>query len=66
MRIEPLALRRLDMSLHTIRLTLTPVVTMLWSFALFGSVPSLAEALGGAIVLAGVLLVTGSRAARGR
>jgi drug/metabolite transporter (DMT)-like permease len=61
-----LALRRLDMSLHTILLTLSPVVTMLWSFALFGSVPSLTEGVGGAIVLAGVLLVTGSRTARGR
>ena len=61
-----LALRRLDMSVHTILLTLSPVVTMLWSFVLFGSVPSLAEGIGGAIVLAGVLLVTGSRTARGR
>ena len=59
-----LALRRLDMSLHTIILTLSPVVTMLWSFALFGSVPSLREVLGGLAVLAGVALVTG-RPARG-
>jgi O-acetylserine/cysteine efflux transporter len=61
-----LALRRLDMTLHTILLTLSPVITMLWSFALFGSVPSAREALGGIAVLAGVLLVTGSRTARGR
>ena len=53
-----LALRRLAMSLHTIILTLSPVVTMLWSFALFGSVPSLREVLGGLAVLAGVALVT--------
>jgi drug/metabolite transporter (DMT)-like permease len=39
---------------------------MLWSFALFGSVPSLTEGVGGAIVLAGVLLVTSNRTARGR
>jgi len=59
-----LALRRLDMSLHTIILTLSPVVTMLWSFGLFGSVPSPREVLGGLLVLAGVLVVTTSRAGR--
>ena len=59
-----LALRRLDMTLHTIILTLSPVVTMLWSFALFGSVPSGRELLGGLAVLAGVALVTG-RPSRG-
>lgn len=56
-----LALRRLDMSFHTIILTVSPIVTMAWSFALFGSRPSPQEAIGGAAVLAGVLLVTASR-----
>jgi drug/metabolite transporter (DMT)-like permease len=56
-----LALRRLDMSFHTIILTMSPIVTMAWSFALFDSRPSLQEAVGGAAVLAGVLLATASR-----
>ncbi len=57
-----LALRRLDMSLHTILLTLSPVVTMGWSLVLWGSRPSVQELLGGLGILAGVLLVTASRA----
>ena len=57
-----LALRRMDMSFLTILLTLTPVVTWLWSIFLFGSRPTLAEIAGGLATLAGVLLVTASRA----
>jgi drug/metabolite transporter (DMT)-like permease len=57
-----LALRRLEMSLHTVMLTLSPVVTMGWSLLLFGRWPSLQEIGGGAAVLAGVLVVTASRA----
>lgn len=57
-----LALRRLDMSFLTILLTLTPVVTWLWSVALFGGRPSAIEAAGGVATLAGVLLVTACRA----
>ncbi len=57
-----LALRRMDMSFLTILLTLTPVVTWLWSIFLFGSRPALAEIAGGLATLAGVLLVTVSRA----
>jgi drug/metabolite transporter (DMT)-like permease len=57
-----LALRRLDMSFLTIVLTLTPVVTWLWSFALFGGRPTGIEVGGGVATLAGVLLVTASRA----
>lgn len=57
-----LALRRLDMSLLAIILTLTPVVTWLWSMALFGGRPAGQELLGGAATLAGVLVVTSSRA----
>lgn len=59
------ALRRMDMSVLTIVLTLTPVVTWLWSTALFGGRPGLQEILGGAATLAGVLAVTTSRARRG-
>jgi drug/metabolite transporter (DMT)-like permease len=57
-----LALRRLDMSLLTIILTLSPVVTMAWSFALWGRTPSLQEIAGGVAILAGVLIVTTARA----
>jgi drug/metabolite transporter (DMT)-like permease len=57
-----LALRRLDMSFLTILLTLTPVVTWLWSIALFGGRPSAIECAGGIATLAGVLLVTACRA----
>ena len=57
-----LALRRLDMSFLTIVLTLTPVVTWLWSMAAFGGRPSAVEVAGGVATLGGVLLVTASRA----
>jgi O-acetylserine/cysteine efflux transporter len=57
-----LALRRLDMSFLTILLTLTPVVTWLWSIAAFGGRPTGIEIAGGIATLAGVVLVTISRA----
>lgn len=57
-----LALRRMDMSLLTIILTLTPVVTWVWSIALFGGRPSAVEIAGGIATLGGVLIVTASRA----
>ena len=57
-----LALRRLPMSRLTLILTASPVVTILWSLALFGSVPTRAEAAGGVAILAGVALVSAGRA----
>jgi drug/metabolite transporter (DMT)-like permease len=57
-----LALRRLDMSFLTIVLTLTPVVTWLWSIVAFGGRPTAVEVAGGVATLAGVVLVTASRA----
>ncbi len=56
-----LALRHFKLSVHTILLTLSPVVTILWSLALFGTRPSLQGLLGGLIVIVGVILVTTSR-----
>ena len=53
-----LALRRLKMSIHTILLTLSPALTILWSLALFGERPSPQGFIGGTIIVAGVLLVT--------
>jgi drug/metabolite transporter (DMT)-like permease len=55
------ALRRLDMNVFTILLTLSPVVTILWSLLLFNTVPGLQQFAGGAAVLAGVMVVTWPR-----
>jgi drug/metabolite transporter (DMT)-like permease len=49
------------MSVHTILLTLSPVVSILVSLLLFGTFPSGQELLGGLFVLAGVALVTRGR-----
>jgi hypothetical protein len=57
---------RLDMSFLTIILTLTPVVTCLWSIIVFGGRPPATEIGGGIATLAGVLLVTVSRAGLGQ
>ena len=53
-----LSLRRMSMSIHTVILTLSPVVTILWALALFGETPSLISLIGGALVVGGVALVT--------
>lgn len=53
-----LSLRRMPMSIHTIILTLSPVVTILWSILLFGSLPSVVSLAGGVLVILGVALVT--------
>lgn len=57
-----LALRRLQMSIHSIILTLSPVVTVLWSLFLFGSIPTPQELAGGLTVIAGILMLSASRA----
>lgn len=54
-------LRMFRMSVHTILLTLSPVVSILVSLLLFGTFPSGQELLGGLFVLAGVALVTRGR-----
>ena len=56
-----LVLRRFKLSILTILLTLSPVVTILWSLALFGERPSLQGLLGGTAVILGVILVTMSK-----
>lgn len=53
-----MALRRLRLSLHSIFLTLSPVVTIGWTLLLFGIRPTPQQLLGGAGVIAGVWLVT--------
>lgn len=52
------ALRRLDLSILTILLTLSPVITILWSLLLFGQAPSWQGLVGGTAVIAGVIIVT--------
>jgi len=56
-----LALRRFQMSFHTIFLTLSPVITVIWSFFLFDLKPSVQSFVGGLAVIAGVAFVTLSR-----
>jgi drug/metabolite transporter (DMT)-like permease len=53
-----LSLRRMTMSIHTIILTPSPVVTILWSLALFGETPSALGLAGGFLIILGVALVT--------
>ena len=52
------ALRRLNISMLTIALTLSPVAAITWSFFLFGSQPSLPQILGGISIIIGVFIVT--------
>lgn len=54
-----LALRRLNLSLHTIILTLSPVAAIGWTMFLFDVWPTPRQLVGGAAVLAGVLLTVG-------
>jgi drug/metabolite transporter (DMT)-like permease len=56
-----LALRRLNLSYFTVLLTLSPVITILWSLALFQERPGLQGLLGGAAVILGVLIVSARR-----
>jgi len=53
-----LSLRRMPMSIHTIILTLSPVVTILWALLLFGALPTSLGLAGGALVVLGVAVVT--------
>ncbi|KAA3657669.1 MAG: DMT family transporter [Chloroflexi bacterium] len=56
-----LALRRFKLTIHTILLTLSPVVAILWTLLLFGIWPSLQGLLGGTAVIIGVIIATMSR-----
>ena len=51
------ALRRLKLTVHTILLTLSPVLAILWSLLLFDSHLTARQIVGGLIVLIGVLIV---------
>lgn len=52
-----IALRRLDLSIHTLVLTLSPVVTVIWTMVFFKHFPSIRQVLGGIIVILGVFIV---------
>lgn len=53
-----LSLRRMRMSIHTVILTLSPVVTIVWALILFGDMPTRISLIGGAFVILGVFAVT--------
>jgi len=53
-----LVLRRMQMSIHTIVLTLSPVAAVLWAFILFDSAPAAQQLIGGVGVILGVFMVT--------
>jgi drug/metabolite transporter (DMT)-like permease len=53
-----LALRRLDRTVLTIALTLSPVVTWLWSIPLFGGRPTPTELVGGVMIVVRVIVVS--------
>jgi drug/metabolite transporter (DMT)-like permease len=52
-----LALRRLKLSIHAIILTLSPVAAILWALFLFDTLPNIQQAIGGAGVIIGVMVV---------
>lgn len=54
-----LTLHRLNLSLHAIILTLSPVATIAWTLLLFGVWPTLQQLIGGAVVIVGVMMTVG-------
>ncbi len=56
-------LRRMTMSIHSIVLTLSPVVAILLAFLLFDTVPTTQQFMGGFGVIVGVFMVTLRRSA---
>lgn len=54
-----LTLKRLNLSLHAIILTLSPVVTIGWTLLLFGVLPTFQQFIGGVAVIAGVMMTVG-------
>ena len=56
-----IALQRLKMSVHSIVLTASPLVTVIWAVLLFGTLPTLQQLLGGVAVIVGTLVVVSQR-----
>ncbi len=59
-------LRQMTLGTHTILLTLSPFITVIWSFVLFQEIPTAQALIGGIIVTAGVLLVTRGEGRKGK
>lgn len=53
-----LALRRLKLSIHTLVLTLSPLVAILWTIVYFDIYPSSRQLMGGALIIFGLLIVS--------
>ncbi|MEM8858961.1 MAG: DMT family transporter [Chloroflexota bacterium] len=51
------SLRKVEMSYHSIILMLAPVVTIFWSLLFFRETPSWQSVIGGAVVIAGLVIV---------
>lgn len=58
------ALRRLKLSLHSIILTLSPVATIGWTILLFNVLPTAQQLIGGAAIIAGVIILSLGRPKR--
>ena len=54
-----LALQRLALSLHSVVMTLSPVVAIGWTLLLFDIWPTWRQLLGGAVVICGVMMALG-------
>jgi drug/metabolite transporter (DMT)-like permease len=61
-----IALRRLNLSIHTLVLTLSPVVTILWTIVIFSIYPSAKQLVGGIIVILGIFIIGRYRESKGR
>jgi drug/metabolite transporter (DMT)-like permease len=59
-------LRAINVSLFAVVMTLSPVLTTLWTFLLFGVRPGLQQLIGGAVVLIGVLILALKRRSTAR
>ncbi len=57
-----LTLRRLTLSVHTIILTLSPAIAILWTLLLFSIWPTPLQLIGGSAIIAGVVMVSTSQA----
>lgn len=55
------ALRHMTMSVHSLILTVSPVLAVLWTYLLIGELPTIQQMIGGAAVVIGVLLVMRGR-----
>lgn len=52
------AMRRMTLSMHTILLTLSPVLSIIWALLIFDLLPGPQQLAGGVCVLAGVLIAS--------